>query len=111
MISMMTRRALPLAAAVALVLMTPARAADGNAVTIDDFRFSPATLTVPVGGKVTWTNRDDEPHTVLAAEPKGLFKSPPLDTGDSFSFTFDKPGTYKYFCSVHPHMTGVIVVN
>lgn len=114
MIAIMMRRA-SLAAAVMLALAapmfsTPGRAADPNAVTIDNFKFAPATLTVPAGAKVTWTNRDDEPHTVLAAEPKGMFKSPALDTDDSFSFTFAKPGTYAYFCSVHPHMTGTIVV-
>jgi len=79
-------------------------------VVIDDFRFGPAVLTVAVGTKVTWTNDDSDPHTVTsAAEPK-VIKSPPLDTGDSFAFTFDKPGTYRYFCSIHPHMQGTIVV-
>jgi plastocyanin len=85
-------------------------AAAANAVVIDDFRFGPAVLTVAVGTKVTWTNDDSDPHTVTsAAEPK-VIKSPPLDTGDSFAFTFDKPGTYRYFCSIHPHMQGTIVV-
>jgi plastocyanin len=79
-------------------------------VIIDDFRFGPAALTVPVGTKVVWTNDDSDPHTVTSeADPK-LLKSPPLDTGDSFAFTFDKPGTYRYFCSIHPHMQGIIVV-
>jgi plastocyanin len=114
MIAIVMRR-VPLAAVVALVLAMPvftnvAWAADANAVTIDNFMFAPATLTVPAGAKVIWTNRDSEPHTVLAAEPKGLFKSQALDIDDSFSFTFDKPGTYTYFCSIHPHMTGTIVV-
>jgi plastocyanin len=114
MIAPMMRRA-SLAAVVMLALAaavfsTPGRAADPNAVTIDDFKFAPAILTVLAGARVTWTNRDGEPHTVLAAEPKGMFKSPALDTDDSFSFTFAKPGTYSYFCSVHPHMTGTIVV-
>jgi plastocyanin len=84
--------------------------AGANVVVIDDFRFGPAVLTVPVGTKVTWTNDDSDPHTVTSeADPK-LLKSPPLDTGESFAFTFDKPGTYRYFCSIHPHMQGVIVV-
>lgn len=81
-----------------------------NAVTIDNFAFGPAAITVAAGTKVTWTNRDDEPHTVVSADQPRPFKSGALDTGDSFSFTFDKPGTYRYFCSIHPHMTGTIVV-
>jgi plastocyanin len=88
---------------------TPAAAA-ANAVVIDDFRFGPAVLTVAVGTKVTWTNDDSDPHTVTSAADPKLLKSPPLDTGDSFAFTFDKPGTYRYFCSIHPHMQGTIVV-
>jgi plastocyanin len=85
-------------------------AAAGNQVVIDDFAFGPATLTVAVGTKVVWTNDDADPHTVTSeADPK-LFKSPALDTGDTFAFTFDKPGTYRYFCSIHPHMQGIVVV-
>jgi plastocyanin len=84
--------------------------AAANEVVIDDFRFGPAELIVPVGTKVTWTNDDSDPHTVTSeADPK-LLKSPPLDTGESFAFTFDKPGTYRYFCSVHPRMQGTVVV-
>ena len=85
-------------------------AIEPNTVTIDNFAFGPAAITVAPGTKVTWTNRDDEPHTVVNADDAKLFKSGALDTGDSFSFTFDKPGTYRYFCSIHPHMTGTIVV-
>jgi plastocyanin len=81
-----------------------------NAITIDNFAFGPAAITVAAGTKVTWTNRDDEPHTVVSADDPKLFKSSALDTDDSFSFTFDKPGTYRYFCSIHPHMTGTVVV-
>jgi plastocyanin len=77
-------------------------------VKIDNFSFGPGTLTVPVGTTVTWTNRDDIPHTVLSTE--GAFKSKVLDTDDKFSFTFNKPGEYSYFCSVHPKMTGKVVV-
>lgn len=84
---------------------TPPRAA---AVTIDNFTFSAASLNVSVGTTVTWTNSDDVPHTVTSATK--VFKSPPLDTGESFSYTFKTAGTFEYFCSLHPHMTGKIVV-
>ena len=77
-------------------------------VKIDNFSFGPQVLTVAPGTKVTWKNRDDIPHTVVSTE--GVFKSRVLDTDESFSFTFDKPGTYPYFCSVHPKMTGQVVV-
>jgi plastocyanin len=81
-----------------------------NTVTIDNFAFGPATIAVAAGTKVTWTNRDDEPHTVVSADQTRVFKSGALDTDDDFSFTFDKPGTYRYFCSIHPHMTGTVIV-
>ena len=77
-------------------------------VKIDNFSFGPGTLTVPVGTTVTWTNRDDIPHTVVSND--GAFKSKVLDTDEKFSFTFSKPGTYPYFCSIHPKMTGKVVV-
>ena len=77
-------------------------------VKIDNFSFGPATLTVPVGTKVTWTNRYDIPHTVVSAD--NAFKSKTLDTDEQFSFTFSKAGAYSYFCSIHPKMTGKIVV-
>jgi plastocyanin len=77
-------------------------------VKIDNFSFTPATLTVAVGTTVTWTNRDDIPHTVVSND--GVFKSKVRDTDEKFSYTFTKPGTYAYFCSVHPKMTGKIVV-
>jgi plastocyanin len=77
-------------------------------VKIDNFSFGPTALTVAAGTTVTWTNRDDIPHTV-ASDDK-LFKSKALDTDDKFSFTFTKPGTYGYFCSIHPKMTGKVVV-
>ena len=73
-----------------------------------DFMFAPAALTVAAGSTVTWTNKDDEPHTVVSEA--GLFRSGALDTGDSFSFRFDKAGTYRYTCSIHPRMLGTIVV-
>jgi plastocyanin len=84
--------------------------AEPNAVNIDNFAFGPPSITVAAGTKVTWTNRDDEPHTVTSADDPKLFRSAALDTNDSFSFTFDKPGTYRYFCSIHPQMTGTVVV-
>ena len=83
-------------------------AAPAQAITIDNFMFSPMTLTVPVGTTVTWTNKDDIPHTVVNTDQK--FKSKALDTDDSFSYTFTQPGTYEYFCSMHPKMTAKIVV-
>jgi plastocyanin len=89
-----------------LVGSTRARAEDTK-VSIDNFTFAPAELTVKVGTTVTWTNHDDIPHTVVSA---GKFRSKPLDTDDSFSFTFTAAGEYKYFCSLHPHMTGMIKV-
>ena len=78
------------------------------AVQIDNFTFKAPTLTVKPGTTVTWTNRDDIPHTVVSKD--GVFKSKVLDTGDQFSFTFAKPGQFGYYCSLHPHMTGTIVV-
>ena len=77
-------------------------------VTIDNFSFGPETLKVSVGTTVTWTNRDDIPHTVVSTD--GVFKSKVRDTDEKFSFTFTKAGTYPYFCSVHPKMTGKVVV-
>ena len=79
-------------------------------VKIDNFSFGPATLTVAVGTTVTWTNRDDIPHTVVSTDDPKAFKSKALDTDDKFPFTFAKPGTYPYFCSRHPKMTAKIVV-
>jgi plastocyanin len=84
--------------------------ADPNQVIIKNFAFNPPTLTVPRGTTVTWINKDGDAHTVSAAGTKPLFKSPPLDTGDMFSFVFKDPGTYAYFCSVHPFMKGTVVV-
>lgn len=77
-------------------------------IKIDNFSFGPATLTVSVGTTVTWTNRDDIPHTVVSTD--GVFKSKVLDTDEKFSFTFSKAGTYPYFCSIHPKMTAKVVV-
>jgi plastocyanin len=93
---------------VALEDREQAAAADGTRVLVDNFSFAPATATVPVGSTVTWTNRDDIPHNVVSPEQK--FKSRVLDTNEMFSHTFDVAGTYKYYCSIHPRMTGQVVV-
>jgi plastocyanin len=77
-------------------------------VKIDNFVFGPQTITVPVGTTVTWTNKDDIPHTTVSTD--GVFKSKVMDTDETFSYKFTKPGTYSYFCSVHPKMTGKVVV-
>jgi plastocyanin len=84
-----------------------AQAADAE-VQIDQFAFAPQRVTVKVGTTVTWINHDDIPHTVTSSSKS--FKSNALDTKDKFAFTFTTPGTYEYFCSLHPHMTGTIVV-
>ena len=87
---------------------TRAAPAATAAVRIDNFTFKDAVVTVNRGATVTWTNGDDIPHTVVARD--GSFKSKVLDTGDQFSFTFSKTGQFGYYCSLHPHMTGTIVV-
>ena len=79
-------------------------------VKIDNFSFTPATLTIPAGTTVTWTNRDDIPHTVVSADDPKAFKSKVMDTDEKFYYTFTKAGTFTYFCSVHPKMTGTVVV-
>jgi plastocyanin len=86
----------------------PAPATAAPAVHISNFTFGPALLKVRVGQTITWTNDDDIPHTVTANDKS--FKSKVLDTGERFSFTFTKPGLVSYFCSLHPHMTGKIMV-
>ena len=84
------------------------KAASTAEVKIDNFAFGPTVITVPVGSTVTWINRDDIPHTVVSTEK--LFKSKVLDTDEKFSYTFTKAGEYPYFCSIHPKMTGKVVV-
>ena len=93
-----------------LLALSPAAFADAVKVGIDNFSFSPAEITVPVGTKVEWTTHDDIPHTVTDAHDAKANHSPALDTGDSYSRTFDKPGRYEYFCALHPHMRGTVVV-
>jgi len=87
-----------------------AAAAENGAtqVKIDNFSFEPKEITVSAGTQVTWVNADDVPHTVVSNDNK--FKSKALDTDDRFSFTFAQPGTYEYFCSVHPKMTARVIV-
>ena len=108
-----------LAIAAAIVTMTAmygtsAHARQSNpapktvAIEIDNFKFGIVSLETAVGTTVTWTNRDDVPHTVVSTTK--VFKSPPLDTGEAFSYTFKEAGTFEYYCSMHPRMTGKIVV-
>jgi plastocyanin len=92
----------------ALLLSSAAGMAEEATVKIDNFTFDPPRLTVKAGTTVTWYNEDDIPHTVAATDKQ--FRSKALDTDGKFSFTFTTPGSYEYFCSLHPHMTGVIVV-
>jgi plastocyanin len=106
-LSVATALAVAVFAAAAAFPAASAQAADME-VKIDEFAFDPQRVTVKAGTTVTWTNEDDVPHTIASSSK--LFKSKALDTGDKFSFTFTTPGTYEYFCSLHPHMTGVIVV-
>lgn len=105
--SSINRRDFGLAVVATMLLPVTAARAEDTAVHIDNFSFAPNPLDVKVGTTVTWTNRDDIPHTVVCA---GKFRSKTMDTDGTFSFTFTEPGEYKYFCSLHPHMTGSIKV-
>ncbi len=103
-----------IALAIVTSVRTEARPAGGDQsgkyeVTIDNFSFSPATLTIPAGATVTWINHDDVPHNILSSEGK-ILRSPVLDTDQKFSYTFNKPGTYPYYCGIHPKMIGKVVV-
>ena len=98
-------------AAIAPLRAEPANASTNiaaNGVVMKNFDFSPMTITVKAGSTVTWKNLDGEPHTVTSAD--GLFRSGALDTDETYSYKFDKPGTYKYVCSIHPKMIGTIIV-
>jgi plastocyanin len=86
----------------------PAAAQSTNSVVMKDFDFSPMTLTIKAGSSVTWKNLDGEPHTVTSVD--GQFRSGALDQNDSYTFKFDKPGTYKYLCSIHPRMMAAVIV-
>jgi plastocyanin len=94
--------------ATGVALNTAAAAVEDAVLTIDNFTFAPQRLTVKAGTTLTWTNQDDIPHTVVSTTQR--FKSKALDTDGRFSFMFMEPGSYDYFCSLHPHMTGTIVV-
>jgi plastocyanin len=106
----------PLPAAVGFALLgwsglqgaSLAQTAEPTRIVVKNFMFQPTSLTVKVGSTVTWTNMDEEPHTVVSSS--GLFRSNGLDTKDSFSYEFDKAGTYTFVCSIHPQMVGKIVV-
>jgi plastocyanin len=106
--------AMPVMIALLLLVGSPnAKAADQPAaanaeVKIDNFSFGPQMVTVPVGATVTWTNHDDIPHTVVSTD--GVFKSKVRDTDEKFAYTFTKAGTYPYYCTIHPKMTGKVVV-
>ena len=88
-----------------------AEKASAGAIKIGNFAFEPSTLAVPSGTVLSWVNDDDAPHTVIGTDPDSPIKSLPLDTGDRYSITLTKPGTYRYFCSLHPHMTGTVIVD
>ena len=87
----------------------PAPPAGPNAVDINNFAFTPATLTIPAGTTITWTNRDEEPHTVVSNDGS-TFHSPGMGTGASYTVTFTNTGTFDYVCSIHPFMHGTVVV-
>jgi plastocyanin len=97
-----------------LFVVAAAPAGAATVVTINQFKFFAADVTVPPGTEVTWVNDDDEPHIVSAVPgPQGahpLYRSPALDKGERFSFVFKDPGTYRYYCTLHPHMVGTVVV-
>lgn len=97
-------------AAAAVPAAAGAAAAATAEIAIDDFAFDPPVITVAAGTRVVWTNRDGSPHTVVSSGDPRVLRSPPLDTGDAFGFTFAAPGRYRYFCSLHPHMQGTVVV-
>jgi len=110
MLNWLPKAATRTAVAGVLVMLTCTSAvwsADDQKVTIDNFAFSPPSLTVSAGSEVTWTNQDDIPHSIVLP---GVTHSKPLDSNDSFSYRFDKTGTYSYICGLHPHMHGEIVV-
>lgn len=90
--------------------LTSAGEAPAPRVAIDNFHFTPDRLEVAVGTTVTWVNHDDVPHTATSSNDPPAFDSKALDTDDHFSFTFTRPGVYRYYCKVHTHMTGTVVV-
>jgi plastocyanin len=109
--AVITWRALAVAAALWTAVATAASGAEADTaarVVMKEFMFAPAALTIRVGSAVSWTNQDNEPHTV--ASDAGVFRSGALDTNESFTFRFDKPGTYHFLCTIHPYMVGTITV-
>jgi plastocyanin len=109
-----SHRALSAVLGVAMLCWVAASAAgntgspDPSQIAIKNFMFSPSSLTIKAGTAVTWINKDEEPHTVVS--DTGLFRSAAVDTNETFAFKFDKPGTYRFVCSIHPQMVGTIVV-
>ena len=101
-------RAFAAGAAVCCAVYAALAAPGETRLTIDNFTFKPDTVTVAVGTRIVWQNDDDIPHSIV--ETTGKFHSPALDTEDKFSFIFDKAGTFEYFCGLHPHMKGKVVV-
>jgi len=101
-------RAFAAGTAVCCVVYGAFAASGETHLTIDNFTFKPDAVTVPVGTRIVWVNDDDIPHSIV--ETTGKFHSPALDTEDKFSFAFDKAGSYEYFCGLHPHMKGKVVV-
>ncbi len=93
-----------------MVSSAPTTAPSEQVIKIDNFTFDPPKLTVTRGTKVTWINHDDVPHTATSSASPKAFDSKALDTDDKFSFTFTMPGEYAYFCAIHPHMTGTVIV-
>ena len=89
---------------------SPADSRDETKIAIDNFSFKPKELTISAGTTVTWVNHDDVPHTATSAAMPRAFDSKALDTDDKFAFKFTKPGTYKYYCKIHTHMTGTVIV-
>ena len=102
---------LAMRAAILFATLVPAAvtsaAPAANQITIKDFMFAPASLTIKAGTTVTWLNEDEEPHTVVSA---GLFRSKAIDTKETFTFTFEKPGEYHFVCTIHPQMMGTVIV-
>ena len=114
MINLFVQRTLAAAVGTALLAIAGSAlaqqpvAAKSAEIVIENFKFVPATLTVAPGTAVTWNNHDEEPHNVVS--PERAFRSKAIDGGEKFTFVFDKPGTYKYICAVHPHMQGTVIV-
>jgi plastocyanin len=105
---LLTAAGMAILGAVQMYVPSIAETADSTQIVAKNFMFNPSPLTVKAGSTVTWTNMDDEPHTVVS--DTGLFKSGGMDTNESYSFKFDKPGTYHFTCSIHPRMVGTVVV-